>query len=203
MWKKDILITGRTKDALLPTTVCEVVLHATTVDVIYDRGIVSTAIADRRPFEDSNMVFTKFIGSIIKQRTNKASRPFLSDYLTACIDSNSIAVRWKGSGRIQWYSRLQSPLLANTLMMALSSANVLVIAAKFNLKNELQHLRRDGVVFDYCDPIRLIATTAIGGLEGQLFGLEHHGGLKRNGEIEIRHVVESASMEGRKRLGVS
>lgn len=78
---------------------------------------------------------------------------------------------------------------------------VTLIPAK--LKNELQHLGRDDVVFD-CDPIRLIATTtAIGGLEGQLFGLEHHGGLRRNEEIEIRHVVESASMEGRKRLGVS
>ncbi|KAG1813453.1 hypothetical protein EV424DRAFT_1349036 [Suillus variegatus] len=146
---KDILMADRTKYAFLPTTVCEVVLHATTVDIIYDRGIVSTAVADRRPFEDSN--------------------------------SGRVVVR------IQWYIR----------MVWL----VTLIPAK--LKNELQHLGRDDVVFD-CDPIRLIATTtAIGGLEGQLFGLEHHGGLRRNEEIEIRHVVESASMEGRKRLGVS
>lgn len=65
---KDILMADRTKYAFLPTTVCEVVLHATTVDIIYDRGIVSTAVADRRPFEDSNMVFTQFIASAINDQ---------------------------------------------------------------------------------------------------------------------------------------
>lgn len=58
---------------------------------------------------------------------------------------------------------------------------VTVIAVVFSLKNELQHLWRDNVVFDNCGPIRFITPgTAAGRLEGQLYGLEHHGGLKRD-----------------------
>ncbi|KAG1744549.1 uncharacterized protein EDB91DRAFT_1122900 [Suillus paluster] len=53
--KFDILMGGRAKYAFLLMTVCGFTLCVTTVDVRYDRGVVSAAVTDRRLFEDSNM----------------------------------------------------------------------------------------------------------------------------------------------------
>ncbi|KAG2126215.1 hypothetical protein DEU56DRAFT_556152 [Suillus clintonianus] len=88
----DILMAGRAKYAFLPTTVCEVVLYVTTVDVTYDQGIVSAAVTDRRPFEDSNMALTEFIASAImyQAENNQGFQAnVIGDYLTAYVDSNS------------------------------------------------------------------------------------------------------------------
>ncbi|KAG1777986.1 hypothetical protein EV702DRAFT_205629 [Suillus placidus] len=242
-YKFDILMAGRAKYAYLPTTVCEVVLYVTTVDVTYDQGIVSAAVVDRRPFEDSNMALTEFIASAINYQAGNNQgfqTNVIGDYLTAYVDSNSTDVifrqlegYWRGvvefsgtflrsgfsaTGGLPWTEIPSNTSVVTNGIMFVSTYGweqgrliylflfviftmiwlVTVIAAGLSLKNELQHPRGDDVVFDYCDPIHLITAAAAGGLEGQLYGLEHHDGLKRNEEIEIRYVEEGIGEQGRR-----
>ncbi|KAG1733797.1 hypothetical protein EDB19DRAFT_1190097 [Suillus lakei] len=242
-YKFDILMAGRAKYAFLPTTVCEVVLYVTTVDVTYDQGIVLATVTNRRPFEDSNMAITEFIASaIIYQAGNNQGfqTNVIGDYLTAYVNSNSTDVifrqlegYWRGvvefggtflrsgfsaTGGLPWTEIPSDMSVVTNGVMFVNTYGweegrliylflfviftmiwlVTVIAAGFSLWNELRHPRGDDVVFDYCDPIHLIIAAAAGGLEGQLYGLEHRDGLKRNEEIEIRYVEEGIGEQGRR-----
>jgi hypothetical protein len=89
---KDILMAGHARHKSLPTTVCEAVLDVTTVDVTYDQGIVSAIVADRRPFEDSNMALIDFIARAINCQAGHnqgLQTNVIGDSLTAYVENNS------------------------------------------------------------------------------------------------------------------
>ncbi|KAG0694960.1 hypothetical protein DFH29DRAFT_957446 [Suillus ampliporus] len=239
----DILMAGRAKYAFLPTTVCEVTLYVTTVDVRYDQGVVSAAVTDRRPFEDSNMALTEFLASAINYQAGNNQgfqTNVVGDYLTAYVNSNStddlyrqLEGYWRGviefsgtflrsgfsaTGGLPWTEIPSDMSVVTNGLMFVNTYGweqgrpiylflfimftliwlVTAMAAGFSLMKELQHPRGDNIVFDYCDPIHLITAAAAGGLEGQLHGLEHHDGLKRNEEIEIRYVEGKTSDQGKR-----
>ncbi|KAG1837621.1 hypothetical protein DFJ58DRAFT_862786 [Suillus subalutaceus] len=183
-YKFDVFMSGLYKYSFLPTIVCEVVPYLTTVNVTYNRGIVSVdRIGTSSGLTSSpNLPLSQYIATVIAYQsgTNQGmTSNTIGDFLTSYGTSNVSVVYseledyWRGITEFA-STQLRSGYSASGVPSNMArSTNGTMYITTYGWRSQSYTLIRETIhpcdpSFDFSDPIHLIIAASGGRLESQL-----------------------------------